>query len=198
MRSMVHPILAGVLVVATVSCAGEREQRPAEDGAVEAARERAEESAQALGRELMQRLLAELETAGPVEAVRVCSEVAREIAADHSVDGITVRRVSLKVRNPADAPDDFERAALVELGDLHEQGRLPDDMTKVVATDEGRRLRYLRPIVIVKPCLTCHGSAESIDPEVARMIDERYPEDQAKDYADGDLRGAISVSVPLD
>ncbi len=30
------------------------------------------------------------------------------------------------------------------------------------------------------------------------MIDERYPEDQAKGYADGDLRGAVSVTVPLD
>ncbi len=150
MRSLPHSILVGVVVVAAFSCAGEREKAPPEDEAIEAARGRAEQAARALGSELMQRLLAELESAGPVEAVRVCSEVAQEIAADHSVDGVTVRRVSIKVRNPADAPDDFERAALVELGDLHRQGRLPPHMTTVVDTDEGRRLRYLRPIVIMQ------------------------------------------------
>ena len=106
--------------------------------------------------------------------------------------------MSLKARNPADRPDEFERDALLELEELHRAGRLPAKMTKILTSDEGRTLRYLRPIVIMPSCLACHGPADALDPEVAAMIAERYPEDEAIGYANGDLRGAFSVTVSLD
>ena len=44
-------------------------------------------------------------------------------------------------------------------------------------------------------CLACHG--ESINPDIAAAIDEAYPEDQARGFKSGDIRGAFSLSKPL-
>lgn len=169
----------------------EGEEVPAE------ALEKAREAARALGGELMGRLLAELREGGPAEAVRVCSEVAQEMASAHSGPGLAVRRVSLRVRNPADRPDAWERAELERLAVVHGHGALPEEVA-VVRREEGeRRLRYLKPIVVREPCLACHGRREEIAPAVQRVLDERYPDDEATGYAAGDLRGAVSVTVAL-
>ena len=41
-------------------------------------------------------------------------------------------------------------------------------------------------------CLACHG--KDINPDVASALDAAYPQDQARGYALGDIRGAFSVS----
>ena len=41
------------------------------------------------------------------------------------------------------------------------------------------------------------SSIEKIDPQVQSILRERYPLDQATGFRPGDLRGAISVRVPL-
>lgn len=175
--------------------AGKTADATSQDQALEQARA----AADALTKDLMGKLLDELSDGGPGEALRVCSEVAREIAATHSTDGITVRRVSRRVRNPADRPDAFEAERLERLAALHDRGELPREVTEVVADESGNRaLRYLRPITVKPLCLQCHGDPEGFTPEVRRILAERYPDDEATGYAAGDLRGAVSVSVPLD
>ena len=156
---------------------------------------RARQAADALGAELMDRLVDAVAEGGPVAAIRVCSEVAQSVAASHSSEDLSVRRVSLKARNPADEPDPYERRKLEELERLHAEGRLPEEWVERVAHDGGTAVRYLRPIVVIEACLGCHGTPERIDPEVRGLIEERYPEDRALGYGEGDLRGAISVLV---
>jgi hypothetical protein len=158
---------------------------------------RAREAARALGSELMGTLRAELQAGGPVRAVRVCSEIAQDRSRAFSVEGLRVRRVSLKLRNPADAPDAFERGVLEELEASHARGELPEEVIEVVEDGGSSSLRYMRPIRIVQPCLSCHGDPQAIDPEVRRLLQELYPADQATGYGLGDLRGAVSVSVAL-
>jgi hypothetical protein len=58
------------------------------------------------------------------------------------------------------------------------------------------RVRYMRAIVTDGVCLACHGA--SLAPEVAAAIDERYPEDEARGFAPGDLRGAFTITWPAD
>jgi hypothetical protein len=53
----------------------------------------------------------------------------------------------------------------------------------------------MKAIPTAKVCLACHGSA--ITPEVTAALDEAYPQDQARGYAEGDIRGAFSLSKPL-
>ena len=163
-----------------------------------AALQRARAAATSLATGLMSHLIRELRTGGPAQALGVCFEIAPTVAAEHSIDGITVRRVSNQVRNTADTPDSYERVALRDLQWLHEHGRLPEETAEVVRADGARVLRYLRPILVKEICLQCHGAPERIDPEVREFIEERYPEDQAIGYQVGDLRGAISVTVELE
>jgi len=163
-----------------------------------AAVERARAAADALGSELMRTLLREMADGGPIGAVKVCSEKAQAIAAAHSTDGLTVRRVSLKARNPKDVPDEYERQILEKLeAGLRAGEDLPAESAAEVTEDGSRRLRYMRPLMIKKPCLRCHGDPETIDADVRRLIAEHYPDDQAVGYREGDLRGAVSVVVEL-
>lgn len=191
--------LLSLLAVAGISitglAAGEGGAEPA--APPPQALERARQAGQALAGELMGRLAAELQAGGPARAVRVCSEVAQEIAAAHSTGGLTVRRVSLKVRNPADRPDDYERRQLERLEALHRQGELPGEVVEVVRQEGRPVLRYLKPIRIMPLCLQCHGDPADFDPAVRRLLEERYPEDEAVGYQAGDLRGAVSVQVEL-
>jgi hypothetical protein len=104
--------------------------------------------------------------------------------------GYQLRQVSSKYRNPKNKPDKFEQIALTEFGkdkDLSEY--------KGVDKIDGKKvLRYLIPLYIEEACLKCHSAKENV-PE---FIQEDYPEDKATDYTFGDLRGAISVAVPID
>jgi thiosulfate/3-mercaptopyruvate sulfurtransferase len=187
---------------------GGREDTPKETGPVKPAAaaageppveavERARKAADALTGELMRTLVAELQQGGPAGAVNVCSEVAPAVAAAHSTEGLTVRRVSARVRNPIDRPDPYEAAWLGRLDAAHREGRLPKEVAELVGSDEGEEVRYLRPIVVAKPCLACHGDRATLDPEVARTIAERYPGDEATGYREGDFRGAVSVRVAI-
>jgi hypothetical protein len=158
--------------------------------------ERARGAVREMGSRLMGSLTAELKRGGPVEAIHVCSEIAPSVAAEQSGEGLTIRRVSLKVRNPLDVPDDYERAKLLAW-EAPEAGELPAESAELIDVEGGRVLRYMKPIVVMQPCLTCHGDPAAMEPELKRALDERYPDDRATGYAAGDLRGAFTVTVEL-
>jgi hypothetical protein len=45
------------------------------------------------------------------------------------------------------------------------------------------------------PCLMCHG--DNIDPATAAKLDELYPQDQARGYTAGQVRGAFTLKKKL-
>lgn len=107
----------------------------------------------------------------------------------YDATGYQLRQVSSKYRNPKNKPDKFEEEALLEFG---KDGNLSE--YKGVDKINGQKvLRFLLPLYIEEACLKCHSAKETI-PE---FIKEDYPEDKATDYKSGDLRGAISVVVPI-
>lgn len=143
-------------------------------------------------------LLGELERGGYVGAANVCAQIAPGIATDYSRQvGFTVRRISLKYRNPADRPDDYEAKILRQFAAQLESGRLAPESAEVVRNDGRSHLRYLKPIVIGKMCLQCHGEPTQIAPEIRELLKRQYPEDLAIGYREGDLRGAVSVRIDL-
>ena len=79
---------------------------------------------------------------------------------------------SLKLTNPENAPDEFEEAALkkFEAGLAREDSRIED-------MDSAPFYRYIAPLYVEESCLLCHAR---------------------QGYAVGDVRGAISVSVPME
>jgi PAS domain S-box-containing protein len=87
-----------------------------------------------------------------------------------SMYGIDGRITSLSSVNAETAPDDWERNCLLAF----ERGAA--EIWNVRDMKEGSRLRYMRPMHVEKECLTCHGN---------------------QGYAVGDIRGGVSVSVPM-
>ena len=163
-----------------------------------AALERARAAGDELTKALLSRLMTEMGRAGPAGAVKVCSEEAQRIASSLSTPSRRVRRVSMKARNPLNEPNPWETERLGELEALHAKGELPDEYTRIVTEGGSRVLRYLKPIVVRKTCLACHGLSDALAPEVREILKARYPADRATGYKAGDLRGAVSVAETLD
>jgi len=160
--------------------------------------EQARAVANELSSALAMRLVSEMQRGGPAAAVKVCAEVAPALAESHSKDGVTVRRVSLKFRNPSNAPDAYEAAQLERLATLHAEKKSPAEVVDVVTAGDRRVLRFMRPIAVADRCLACHGPVEGLSPEVRRLLAEKYPRDRATGFATGDFRGAVSVVIQLD
>ena len=173
---------------------------PAPAAVPEAQLAQARQAADALVARLRGLLGSALEKSGPAGAVDACAEQAQAATREEAAkSGLSVRRVSLRYRNPADAPDDYERAALERLAREMKTKGLPPEVAEVVTPAGGgaAELRYLRPVVVAPHCLACHGQAADLAPGVAEVLARRFPDDTATGYAAGDLRGAISVRVPL-
>jgi hypothetical protein len=148
-------------------------------------------------REVMQ---VEVRERGPAAALQQCSKVALGLAKRYEKEGWRVRRVSVNYRNAADAPDDYEARVLGEFAALKARRELHIDTERAeVVVDGGQRyLRYMKPIVMGSPvCLSCHGGPGDIPPDVQVELRHLYPNDRATGYRVADLRGAVSVKLPL-
>jgi hypothetical protein len=153
--------------------------------------------ATAVAQGLVQRLQAELASGGAAGAVDFCSRTALAltdslVAAEPA--GTVVRRTTTRVRNPKNAPDTLEAAALAWFDSVRTTtGVLPPSFVQAAGSNE---IRFYRPLVVQQFCTGCHGAPEQIDPAVLQLLAERYPADRATGYAEGDLRGVIRVSLP--
>ena len=98
--------------------------------------------------------------------------------------GIILKQTTLPatLRNTYNKPDSFEIGILKDMI----SGKYPKG--KIVSKKIDNKLRLMRPIYIKKACLPCHGS-----PKGAIDVAGRKKEG----YKVGDLRGAISVTIPL-
>ncbi|HYG88878.1 MAG TPA: DUF3365 domain-containing protein [Azospirillum sp.] len=139
-----------------------------------------------------------IERDGPAGAIGVCHEAAPRIAADLGAkSGWTVRRTSLKARNPAAATSPYEHAVLEDFQARLTRGEDIATLTRAETVEEdGRKVFHLvKAIPTGELCLTCHGDA--LRPEVKAKLDELYPGDAATGFKAGDMRGAFSFSKRL-
>lgn len=125
---------------------------------------------------------------GPGAAVTACRDEAPKLAAAASVAGVEVGRTSQRLRSPANAPRPWMAPLLAELAKEPRAAGLH----RAVPLDGGR-WGYVEPIYIEGLCLTCHG--ETVPAEVEQRLASLYPDDHARGYADGDLRGLFWVEV---
>ncbi|MEO5349883.1 MAG: response regulator [Magnetococcus sp. YQC-3] len=96
----------------------------------------------------------------------------RQIMDEHSdLYGTRGKITSLKPLNPANAPDPWEEKALRRLESGEEEA-----VMEVVGEGLDASLRLLRPMMTKKGCLKCH---------------------EHQGYKEGDMRGGISVKLPL-
>jgi hypothetical protein len=148
--------------------------------------------AQALGSQLTAELSEALSAGGPAQAIAVCKDRAPQIAAELSrQSGARVGRVSRRFRNPANAPEPWQIAALQRFEAEIAEGSTPADYLHI----SSEAARYMKPIRIQPLCLVCHG--DTLSAEVRTLLDAHYPHDQARGYQAGELRGAFTVSWPV-
>jgi hypothetical protein len=159
--------------------------------------EQSRQLAQQLGGELKGELSRAISAGGPVAAVAVCKTRAPEIAAGLSAkSGAVVGRTALRVRNPANAPDELQRALLEQFSAELASGQFKGPLEAAFEINRGGQVerRYMRAIPMDALCLTCHGPV--LAPDLAAVIKRDYPDDQATGFEQGQLRGAFSVTWP--
>lgn len=149
---------------------------------------------------LLAMLQAEIEKGNFSSAIDACADKAPKMAAAASQStGWSIRRVSLKNRNPKATPDAWERDALLDFDSRVAAGESPATLEKVEFVNEGdtRTLRYIKALPTQGLCLSCHGAPERISPEVKAQIAKNYPNDLAVGYREGQVRGALTIKRPL-
>lgn len=176
------------LLVTMPAVGGDLEQR------TQASRQAIQEFAKSLKGELQ----SAMKSGGPTEAITVCQAKAPQIASEMSeAKGWRIARTSLKTRNPGNRPDAWELKVLEQFEARKAAGEDPKtiDFAEIIEVEGRQEFRYMKAIPTQEICLTCHGAA--IAPPIAEKIDALYPQDQARGFSVGDIRGAFTVAQPL-
>lgn len=143
----------------------------------------------------------EMKAGGPTAAMKVCRDMAPNIANDMSLNkGWKMTRVGTRVRNPMlGMPDAWEQRVLQDFEKRAANGEKFDAMThyEVVEEPAGKSFRYMKAIGVAPQCMVCHGSDEQIAEPVRAQLKTLYPHDRATSYKPGDLRGAVSIKQPI-
>lgn len=144
-------------------------------------------------------LQAEIAKSGPEGAIAACQVQAPALArAASERTGWSVKRVSLRNRNPKAVPDAWERAALEDFdrrAAAHEPAAKLERYEAV--QEDGKTVwRYMRALPTADLCLACHGAPDQLSPAVKAKLAALYPDDRATGYRVGDIRGAMTLRKP--
>ena len=189
--------MRGVLAAALLAGGFAMPAMAADQPDVEKLKGEAKQIIQGFFKELKGTLVSAMKAKGPAGAVDVCHTKAQEITARHNANGWQVGRTALKIRNPKNAPDAWEKAVLEEFEKKIAEGADPKKLAKAAIVEEnGKKVfRLMKAIPVMKPCLNCHG--EKVREDVLAVIRKHYPEDQATGFRLGQLRGAFTLKKPL-
>lgn len=156
-------------------------------------------------------MMAEMQAAmaeGPGEAIGVCRHMAPQIGAEIEEEtGWSIRRVSLRPRDPGNAPDARERGVLMAYHARAAAGQSPMAMRTTALYEEPvgewgeteRVVHMMQAVPMLEGCLACHGEVrEDIAPATAERIAKLYPADRATGYEVGEIRGAFSLRRPFE
>ena len=108
-----------------------------------------------------------------------------------------IKRTSLLIRDPRNAPDAADTAALNKIHEQLMADQTPDKMLvqKIERAGQPIEWRVYRPIAASQSCLACHGDPKTFRPGVKAALDLLYPEDKAVEYGAKEWRGVIRVSL---
>lgn len=140
-------------------------------------------------------LASQIQQNGVEEAIEFCHTNAYPLIDSlASLHHTSIRRVSLKARNPKNRPDALE-AALLDAYQYNIENDIP--LNENVQEIEDGYILYSKPILLQNPlCLNCHGEiGEDISPKVNEKISSLYPDDQAHGYRLGEFRGMWSIKL---
>ena len=140
---------------------------------------------------LLRQLHARLDTGGPAGAFEACHIEATDLTRRLGrYEGIAAGFTSDRLRNPTNKPKGWAAGLVAE-----HAGRRARDVDGF-AVDLGNRIGVLRPMFEQAICTSCHGPVDRVTPAVQRLITERYPNDRAIGFAEGEIRGWFWVEMP--
>ncbi len=143
---------------------------------------------------LKTQLMNSIRMGGIEGALKYCSSEAIPLTDSLSkVFESSIKRTSLKWRNPNNQPTEMERAILEYFGSRHARGVMINDSLIGLQDDI---VLYVKPIFVQEMCQNCHGTVGgSITESNYDIIKKLYPDDKAVDYKSGDLRGMWSIRL---
>lgn len=128
-------------------------------------------------------------------AVPYCQTAAYTLTNSYTSDSVTIRRTSLKYRNPTNKPDTSEERILKIFASLKEQGIINDSIKPITEWSKNGKVHFYKPIMLQQMCASCHGSKSTdIQLPVWKAINTFYPLDMAYDFKTGDLRGMWHIT----
>ncbi len=138
------------------------------------------------------KLSAAMESGGVAGAVEYCNLAAYPLLDSLSkANNATIRRTSTKLRNPKNAAQGWEVAALAAFDQAKTLVREPKP--RVRQLDDGSVV-FVAPIKLQPLCTKCHGTVgtdiAAADYEVIKKL---YPNDAATGYQPDELRGMWSI-----
>ena len=116
------------------------------------------------------------------------SRIARDFA-NWNDSGVIFNNVSDVPRNPGNRADRDELAAMEW---FRANPEVKDRMTRVVDAQGRGYLLFVAPIWVEPFCLRCHGEPEAAPPSIRDKYSNAYG------YQIGDLRGLVSIRIPLE
>lgn len=149
--------------------------------------------AEATFAELSSKLATAIGEKGISGAIEYCNLAAMPLVDSLSAaNNATIRRTSLRTRNPDNAPSNWERGILSSYEASYQAGQ---PMQPIVKGLDEHTVAFAAPIVMKPLCLKCHGE---IGTDIAApdylTIKKLYPNDEAFGFADQQLRGMWSIT----
>lgn len=103
-----------------------------------------------------------------------------------SEDGITIRNVSDRPRNPDNQADHYERDA-IRYFTKHKEAK---ERFTEISNGDAKYFFYSAPLRIEPYCIQCHGFKKEVLPYIAKRYTTGY------NYKIGDVRGITSIKIP--
>jgi hypothetical protein len=131
---------------------------------------------------------------GAVEdASKYCNLVAIPLTDSLStVHNASIKRTSLKLRNPENEPT---QAELDMLNTYQARFASNEELQPEVKRLDDGNVQFYAPILTQQLCLTCHGTVgQELARENYQTLKSMYPEDQATGYGENDFRGMWSIT----
>jgi len=150
-----------------------------------------------LGKTLKSNLKAEMKADKTgLKGIHFCSDKADELTKEVNSKlpkGVSVRRTALKLRAEDNQADKIDTKVMNNiLSDMKEK-KNNIEKPRLVEIENGYRV--YKPLFIKPVCMKCHGNEKTINSEVQKVITEKYPNDKATGFKEGDLRGLIVAEI---
>lgn len=138
---------------------------------------------------LLTNVMQAMKSGGSGYAVSFCNEQAMPLTDSLAkAHNCLIQRVSDKYRNPTNKLTAQDQEVWTKIASTATANTL--------SGSENGQVVFYKPIKIAMPaCLTCHGTAgKEMDPKTFEIIKQKYPDDLATGYKEGDLRGMWKIT----